>query len=128
MNRRAIARAARSISVLASGAFAGFLITVLVLELTARNVAAADYIELRRIELVWLDDLATALLLPAFVATTARVALAVGVRSATFWRLVAAALLLIAVVVITVDVNLPIKRDPGGLASRRIAQRLDAVT
>lgn len=108
MTRRRLARAARSLSVLASGVFAGFLITVLVLELTARSVPAALYIELRRIELVHFDDLATALLLPALLATVVGVALGGRNRGRTFWRPAAAAVLLVVVVVITVAVNLPI--------------------
>src|SRR2546429_9692691 len=51
-----------------TGLFAGFLLTVLVLELSMRSESAAVYTRVRHIELKHLDDLATALLIPALVA------------------------------------------------------------
>ena len=58
-------------AVLFSGLFAGFLTTVLVFEASLRGYGAAVYTQVRLIELEHLDDLATALLVPAILAATA---------------------------------------------------------
>src|SRR4051794_25189985 len=58
-------------AVLFSGLFAGFLTTVLVFEGSLREFGAAVYTQVRLIELEHLDDLATALLVPAILASAA---------------------------------------------------------
>jgi hypothetical protein len=58
-------------AVLFTGLFAGFLTTVLVFEASLRGFGAAVYTQVRLIELEHLDDLATALLVPAILASAA---------------------------------------------------------
>jgi uncharacterized membrane protein len=105
-----VATVARGASLLFAGLFAGFLLAVLVLELSLRDFEAGIYTQVRQVELVGLDDLASATLFPALAAT---VVLVVAERGrGTSRRLVVAALvLLLAVLVTTLAVNLPINSD-----------------
>lgn len=105
-----IATAARGVSLLFAGLFAGFLLAVLVLETSLRAFDASVYTQVRQVELDRLDALASATLLPALAATVVLVVTERG--RGTGRRLVAAALvLLLAVLVITLAVNLPINSD-----------------
>ena len=105
-----VATVARGASLLFAGLFAGFLLAVLVLETSLREFDASVYTQVRQVELDRLDALASATLLPALAAT---VVLVVAERGRGHGRrLVAAALvLLVAVLVITLAVNLPINSD-----------------
>ena len=96
------------VAVLFSGLFAGFLATVLVFEATLRGYGSAVYTQVRLIELAHLDDLATALLLPAILAS---VVLAVAVfrrRGNDRWLPLTAVALLLATLVISVSISVPI--------------------
>lgn len=95
-------------AVVLSGLFAGFLITVLVVECSMRSESAAVYTQVRLIELKHLDDLATVLLIPALL-TVATLAL-VTVRShiARRWLVVIALLLLLTTLTISLSVSVPI--------------------
>ncbi|PZF82331.1 anthrone oxygenase family protein [Jiangella anatolica] len=105
-----VAAVARGVSLLFGGVFAGFLVAVLVLELSLRDFEAAIYTQVRQVELVGLDDLASATLLPALAAT---VVLVVAARNRGAGRrlVVVALVLLVAVLVTTLAVNLPINGD-----------------
>ncbi|KAA0085900.1 DUF1772 domain-containing protein [Mycolicibacterium sp. P9-64] len=95
-------------AVLFSGLFTGFLTTVLVIEATLRDYGAAVYTQVRLVELKHLDDLATALLIPALLAS---IALAVAVfrrHGDARWLPLTAVVLLLATLVISVAVNVPI--------------------
>ncbi|GAB3767200.1 anthrone oxygenase family protein [Microlunatus parietis] len=98
---------ASGISLLFAGLFAGFLLGVLVLELSLRDFGAGSYTQVRQVELVGLDDLASATLLPALAATVLLVVVARG-RGAGGRLGIAAGVLLLAVLVTTLAVNLPI--------------------
>jgi uncharacterized membrane protein len=96
------------VAVLFSGLFAGFLTTVLVVEATLRGYGSAVYTQVRLIELAHLDDLATTLLLPAILAS---VVLAVAVfrrQGSSRWVPLTAVVLLLATLVISVSISLPI--------------------
>jgi uncharacterized membrane protein len=102
---------ARIVSVVFGGIFTGFLLTILVLELSLRKFDASVYTQVRKVELVRMDDLATATLVPTIIATV--VLIVVGLK----WGrpglgLTSVALgLLVVVLVTTVTVNLPINSD-----------------
>ncbi|MEU4219067.1 DUF1772 domain-containing protein [Actinoplanes sp. NPDC026623] len=102
-------RYARFASLLFTGLFAGFLIGVLVLELSLRGFDGAVYTQVRLVELDSLDRLAVATLLPALI-TTALLAWLTP-RTDRRWPAVAALALLVFVVGLTVAVNLPINAD-----------------
>ncbi|WP_040699987.1 DUF1772 domain-containing protein [Nocardia vinacea] len=94
-----------------SGIFAGFLIAVLVLELSMRDATAAVYTQVRQIELEWLDVLASVTLLPALIATALIIAARFRDRGPTRWLPIIAFALLAGVLILTVIVNLPINAD-----------------
>lgn len=94
-----------------SGIFAGFLIAVLVLELSMRDATAAVYTQVRQIELEWLDVLATVTLLPALIATALIIATRFRDRGPTRWLPIIAFALLAGVLILTIIVNLPINAD-----------------
>ena len=95
-------------AVLLSGLFAGFLVTVQVLEFSMRSENAAVYTQVRLIELKHLDDLATALLLPAILAVSILVLSTFRHRGARRWLAGTALLLLAATLVISVSISVPI--------------------
>ena len=98
-------RFVRTASLVFSGAFAGFLLGVLVLENSLRGYSAQVYTQVRQVELDALDTLATATLIPALL-TTAFLVLR------TRRRLPLLALVLLLVVFATsLAVNLPINAD-----------------
>lgn len=103
-----VLKAARGISLLFTGLFAGFLVGVLVLEISLRGYGAAVYTQVRRVELDSLDTLASVTLIPALIAT---VVVAIRARG-NDRRLVLLAVALLGVVLITsFVVNLPINAD-----------------
>jgi Domain of unknown function (DUF1772) len=95
-------------AVLLSGLFAGFLVTVLVLEFSMRSENAAVYTQVRLIELKHLDDLATALLLPAILAVSILALSTFRHRGVPRWLAGTALLLLAATLVISVSNSVPI--------------------
>lgn len=96
-------------SLLFAGLFAGFLIGVLILELSLRRFDSTVYTQVRLVELDSLDKLATALLLPALIATAVLVYR--DFRTSTRWLTTAALALLVFVFGLTLVVNLPINAD-----------------
>lgn len=101
-------RASAFAAVLFSGLFAGFLITVMVLECSLREFGAAVYTQVRVIELQHLDDLATALLPPAIVAVVALSLTSIRVRGSQRWSALGGLLLLLAALLISVTISVPI--------------------
>jgi uncharacterized membrane protein len=95
----------RFVNLLFAGLFAGFLVTVAVLEQSLRRFDAQVYTQVRQVELVRLDNLATVLLIPATIT-----AVVLFVRKRSLWSALAV-LLLVAVFVVTFAVNLPINSE-----------------
>lgn len=88
--------------------FAGFLVGVLVLELTLRESDASLYTQVRHVELARLDDLAS-YTLAAAIATAAFLVIGGARRRGTaMWLTLAGLALLVTVLVVTLTVNLPI--------------------
>jgi uncharacterized membrane protein len=116
MTSRLVASIARMAGLFFAGIFAGFLVTVLALEATLRRFDASVYTQVRHVELIHLDDLASATLLPALLATVVLIAATIRSRGATFWWSAVALLLLVTVLVTTLVVNLPINADQLGWA------------
>jgi uncharacterized membrane protein len=107
----AATRLAQFAGVLFSGLFAGFLVTVLVLENSLRSFDGADYTQVRQAELDGLDRLAAATLIPAMIATVVLVFLGFRTRSRTRWLALAALALMVTIFVVTLTINLPINSD-----------------
>ena len=101
----------RFLSLVLAGLFAGFLVGVLVLELSMRRFDGVVYAQVRQVELAHLDDLAAATLIPALVATAIVAGLAINVRGRVFWLTLTALILLVSVFVTTLVFNLPINAD-----------------
>jgi uncharacterized membrane protein len=101
---------ARFASLLFGGLFAGFLVAVLVIELSLRGFGASVYAQVRLVELARLDDLAAATLIPAMVATAFLVVLA-GKRGRAPWLTLTALVLLTAAFAISLLVNVPINAE-----------------
>jgi uncharacterized membrane protein len=101
-------RFVRFVNLSFAGLFAGFLLTVLVLEQSLRRFDAHVYTQVRQVELDRLDTLASVTLLPAIITT---VLLVLRSRRAP---VVAALVLLVGVFVLTLVVNLPINHDQSG--------------
>ncbi|GAA2584309.1 DUF1772 domain-containing protein [Actinomadura fulvescens] len=109
-----VVRGARFVSVLFGGVFAGFLVAVLVLELSLRDYGGPVYAQVRQVELDSLDKLAAATLLPALVATALLAVVAFRARERGRWRMLAALGALVLVFVLTLTVNLPINSEQNG--------------
>ncbi len=101
-------------AVLFSGLFAGFLVTVLVFEATLRGFGPAVYTQVRLVELEHLDDLATALLVPALVAAMVLAVTVFRGRDGGRWPVLTAVLLLAVTVVISVSISVPINTVQAG--------------
>ncbi|WP_020524896.1 anthrone oxygenase family protein [Catelliglobosispora koreensis] len=102
-------KVARFASVLFAGLFAGFLVAVLILELSLRRFGGTVYTQVRQVELDSLDKLAIATLVPALIATALLAYRTF--RTNTRWRTVAALALLLFIFALTLIVNLPINTD-----------------
>ena len=100
---------AHTISLICSGLFAGFVLGVLVLELSLRDFSATTYAQVREVELVGLDRLATVTLVPA-IAATLWVVIA-DRRGRGLSRSMVPLLLLLTVFVVSLTVNVPINAD-----------------
>jgi uncharacterized membrane protein len=114
MNRTAIQAISRLAGLLFGGLFAGFLTGVLVLELSLRRFDGAVYTQLQQVALIGLPILASVLLFPALIATAVQVFLGARSRGSTFWLTVGALALLLAALVTTLVVNVPINLAEGG--------------
>lgn len=96
-------------ALLFSGLFAGFLTTALVLEASLRDAGPAVYTQVRLVELEHLDDLASALLIPAILAAaTMTVAALAGRGRRGWWACMTALILLLATLAISATFNVPI--------------------
>ncbi|WP_042430059.1 anthrone oxygenase family protein [Streptacidiphilus anmyonensis] len=111
MRSERAATALRFVSLVLAGLFAGFLVTVLVFELSLHHFDASVYTQTRQIELLRLDDLASATLLPTLPTTAILAAMSLKARDRTFWLTATAFALLLSVVATTVVFNLPINSD-----------------
>ncbi len=103
-----MARVVRGLSLLFSGVFAGFLVSVLVLENSLRGFGASVYTQVRLVELDSLDKLASATLIPAMITT---VLLAILARGNDRRIVLVAVALLVVVFATTFAINLPINSD-----------------
>jgi uncharacterized membrane protein len=108
---RGIEAVARVISLAFGGIFTGFLITVMVLELSLRDHGASVYAQVRQVELDRLDLLATATLLPTAVATIVLVCVGLKWGRPGLGLQSVALVLLLVVFMVTVVINLPINAD-----------------
>ncbi|OBJ57024.1 anthrone oxygenase family protein [Mycobacterium sp. 1423905.2] len=95
-------------AVLFTGLFAGFVVTVLVFEASLRGFGAEVYAQVRLIELQHLDDLATGLLLPGILAAATVTGMNLRQRGSRRWLAGAALLLLVATLLISVTISVPI--------------------
>lgn len=111
-NRAAPLRTAAAFAaVLFSGLFAGFLITVLVVEASLRSYGAAVYTQVRHVELEHLDDLATALLPVAIVASAALTLTIIRRPGSRRWLAAISVVLLLATLAISVSISVPINTE-----------------
>ena len=104
-------RIAHFLALTFSGIFAGFLIAVLVLELSMRDATGPVYTQVRQIELKGLDVLATVTLLPALIATALIIATRFREKGLPRRLPLTAFTLLAGVLILTIIVNLPINAD-----------------
>lgn len=102
---------ARVAGLVFGGVFAGFVLTVLVLELSMRRLSASDYTQVRQSELAHLDTLATATLIPTILATVVLVSVSLKWANRGVGLASVALTLLVVVFVTTVVINLPINAD-----------------
>ncbi|MFP3466754.1 anthrone oxygenase family protein [Leifsonia sp. SIMBA_070] len=108
-----IATILRALSLLFTGLFAGFLLGILVLELSLRGFSGTVYIQTQQVALVAIPALASVLLLPAIVTTGLVVVMTLRRRGRAFWLTAVALLLLIAALLVTLIVNVPINLAEG---------------
>jgi uncharacterized membrane protein len=111
MTNSTVVKTLRLVSLIFGGLFAGFLVAVLVFELSLRRFDRVVYAHVRQVELVRLDDLAAATLIPALIATAILTGLAVKVRGRSFWLTLTALILLVSVFITTLIFNAPINTD-----------------
>jgi uncharacterized membrane protein len=111
MTNSVVVNIARFVSLLFGGLFAGFLVAVLVIELSLRSFDASVYTQVRLVELARLDDLAAATLIPALVATAFLVIFAARRRGRALWLTLTAVMLLVAAFATSLLVNVPINTE-----------------
>jgi uncharacterized membrane protein len=119
MRTALLERVARTVSIVFGGVFAGFMITILVLELSLRKYDASVYTQVRKVELVRMDTLATATLIPTIIATAVVIALGLKWGSPGLGLSSVVLGLLLVVLVTTVVINLPINSDQLDWSVRR---------
>lgn len=102
------------VNVLFTGLFAGFLVGILVFELSLRGFDGSVYAQTQQVTLVALPVLASVLLFPALISTGILTALHARRRSSVFWLTLAALALLLFAFVVTLAVNVPINLAEGG--------------
>ncbi|AGZ51683.1 anthrone oxygenase family protein [Mycobacterium kansasii] len=116
-NRKApglLESASAYLAVLFSGLFAGFLITVAVLESSLRGAGASVYAQVRLIELDRLGGLAAVLLVPAIAAATALTLYMVRRRGRGGRWVLVALLMLLTATAISAAVSVPINNAQQG--------------
>ncbi len=96
------------VSLVFAGLFAGFLVGILVFELSLRQFDAGVYAQTQQVALVAIPTLASVLLLPAIIATAAIVVPQLRTRGRAFWPVLTALVLLLVALVVTLTVNVPI--------------------
>lgn len=104
---------ARFVSLLFTGLFAGFLVGILVFELSLRGFDGSVYTRTQQVALIALPVLATALLFPAIIGTGVLTVLKIRTRDRGFWLALAALILLLVALVVTLVVNVPINLAEG---------------
>lgn len=104
----------RFVGLVFTGLFAGFLVGVLVFELSLRRFDGSVYAQTQQVTLVALPVLATVLLFPAIIGTGILAALSARLRDQTFWLAVTALTLLLVALVVTLVVNVPVNLAEGG--------------
>lgn len=114
MSKDSLVGLIRFLSLTFAGLFAGFLVGVLILELSLRDYDGSVYTQVRQVELDRLDTLASVTLIPALITTAILIALTVRGRGRAFWLTLTALVLLASVFVTTLIVNLPINGDQVG--------------
>lgn len=114
MRNSPVAEVARWASLLFAGLFAGFLVAVLVLELSLRGFDLHVYAQVRQVELESLDKLAAATLLPALIATALLVTFTLKGRARTRWFTLTALTLLVGILAMTLTINMPINAEQLG--------------
>lgn len=114
MNRHTIQSAVRIAGLVFVGLFAGFLTGILVLELSLRQFSSAVYAQLQQVALVGLPLLASVLLFPALITTVALVVMEFKTKDRGFWLVAGALALLLAALITTLVVNVPINVAEGG--------------
>jgi uncharacterized membrane protein len=105
---------ARIVSLLFTGLFAGFLVGILVFELSLRRFDGSVYAQTQQVTLIGIPILAGALLFPALVSSGVSAALDIRSRGTAFWLGLLAFALLLTALVVTVTVNVPINLAEGG--------------
>lgn len=106
-----IVNTARWASRFFSGVFAGFLVAVLILELSLRGSDPHVYTQVRQVELDSLDKLAVATLLPALITTALLVAVTLKAGGRSLWPTLMGLTLLIGILALTLVINMPINAD-----------------
>ncbi|WP_006604105.1 DUF1772 domain-containing protein [Streptomyces auratus] len=106
-----VAKVVRWASLFFSGVFAGFLVSVLVLELSLRGFDRHVYTQVRQVELDSLDTLAVVTLLPALITTALLVAFTCKASGRTPWLTLVALTLLVGILALTLVINMPINAD-----------------
>ena len=107
----AVGKIASSVSLFFGGLFAGFLVAVLVIELTLRNFDRTVYTQVRQVMLEWLDLLAAATLVPTLIAAALLVSTAARMRGRALWLTLTALILLVVVFALSLVVNVPINTE-----------------
>ncbi len=104
----------RFISLVFTGLFAGFLVGILVFELSLRRFDGSVYAQTQQVTLIALPALATVLLFPAIIGTGVGAAVNARARTRTFWLTLAALALLLVALIVTLAINVPINLAEGG--------------
>jgi uncharacterized membrane protein len=106
-----VAKMARGAGLWFTGVFTGFLVAVLVLELSLRGFDRHVYTQVRQVELDSLDKLAVLTLLPALITTGLLVAATFRQGRRTSWWMLTALTLLVGILALTLVINMPINAD-----------------
>jgi uncharacterized membrane protein len=101
------AAAARFVSLLFAGIFAGFLLTALIVELSLRRFDGTIYTQVQHVLLIGMPAFASATLFPAIVSTAVLVVV-LRARGRGRWLTLSALILLVAAFVISLTINVPI--------------------
>lgn len=104
----------RFVSLLFTGLFAGFLVGILIFEVSLRGFGGSVYVQTQQITLIALPLLATVLLFPSIISTGILAALNARRWDRAFWLALAALVLLVVTLVVTLTVNVPINLAEAG--------------